>query len=83
MINNANLTQSMLNGLTLSAIYIMVSLGLTLILSIMNIVQMAHGEIYMIGAYLVLCFTGGFHLTCRRIRYPDGAVSISQIHWRP
>jgi branched-chain amino acid transport system permease protein len=53
MINSANLTQSILNGLTLSAIYIMVSLGLTLILSIMNIVQMAHGEIYMIGAYLV------------------------------
>jgi branched-chain amino acid transport system permease protein len=45
--------QSILNGLTLSAIYILVSLGLTLILSIMNIVQLAHGEIYMIGAYLV------------------------------
>ncbi len=53
MINSANLIQSISNGLTLSAIYILVSLGLTLILSIMNIVQMAHGEVYMIGAYLV------------------------------
>jgi branched-chain amino acid transport system permease protein len=53
MISSANLIQSFLNGLTLCAIYILVSLGLTLILSIMNIVQLAHGEIYMIGAYLV------------------------------
>jgi branched-chain amino acid transport system permease protein len=53
MISSANLTQSILNGLTLSAIYILVSLGLTLILSIINIVQLAHGEVYMIGAYLV------------------------------
>ncbi len=53
MISSSNLVQSILNGLTLSAIYILVSLGLTLILSIMNIVQMAHGEVYMMGAYLV------------------------------
>jgi branched-chain amino acid transport system permease protein len=53
MISSASLIQSIFNGLTLSAIYIMVSLGLTLILSIMNIVQMAHGEVYMIGSYLV------------------------------
>jgi branched-chain amino acid transport system permease protein len=53
MISGSNLIQSILNGLTLSAIYVLVSLGLTLILSIMNIVQLAHGEVYMIGAYLV------------------------------
>ena len=53
MISGSNLIQSISNGLTLSAIYILVSLGLTLILSIMNIVQMAHGEVYMIGSYLV------------------------------
>jgi branched-chain amino acid transport system permease protein len=51
--SSSDLVQSIANGLTLSAIYILVSLGLTLIMSIMNIVQMAHGEIYMIGSYLV------------------------------
>ena len=34
-----------------SGIYILVALGLTLVMSIMGIVQMSHGEIYMIGAY--------------------------------
>ena len=49
----SDLVQSIANGLTLSAIYILASLGMTLVMSIMNIVQLAHGEIYMIGAYLV------------------------------
>jgi len=45
------LSQSILNGFSSAGIYILVALGLTLVLSIMNIVQLAHGEIYMIGAY--------------------------------
>jgi branched-chain amino acid transport system permease protein len=49
----ATFFQSVLNGLTLSGIYILVALGLTLVLSIMGIVQFAHGEIYMIGSYCV------------------------------
>jgi branched-chain amino acid transport system permease protein len=40
-----------LNGLAAGWIYILVALGLTLVFGIMNIVQFAHGEIYMLGAY--------------------------------
>lgn len=43
--------QSLANALCLAGIYILISLGLTLVFSIMNIVQLAHGEIYMLGAY--------------------------------
>lgn len=53
------LFQSFINGLSLAGIYILVALGLTLIMSIMGIVQMAHGEIYMIGAYIVYYFIVG------------------------
>jgi branched-chain amino acid transport system permease protein len=45
------LAQSLLNGLALAGIYILIAVGLTLVLSIMGIVQVSHGEIYMIGAY--------------------------------
>ncbi len=45
------LGQSLLNGLALAGIYILIAVGLTLVLSIMGIVQVSHGEIYMIGAY--------------------------------
>jgi branched-chain amino acid transport system permease protein len=45
------LGQGILNGLSSAGIYVLVALGLTLVLSIVNIVNMAHGEFYMIGAY--------------------------------
>ena len=51
--SSAALLQSIINGLASSGIYILVALGLTLVMSIMGIVQMSHGEIYMIGAYCV------------------------------
>jgi len=53
------LSQSIINGLALGGIYILVALGLTLVLSIMGIVQVAHGEIYMIGAYTVYYMVAG------------------------
>ncbi len=43
--------QSIVNGLAAGWIYILVAVGLALIFSIMGIVQLAHGEIYMLGAY--------------------------------
>jgi branched-chain amino acid transport system permease protein len=43
--------QGILNGLSSAGIYILVALGLTLVLSIVNIVNMAHGEFYMVGSY--------------------------------
>ncbi|CAM04149.1 amino acid/amide ABC transporter membrane protein 1 (HAAT family) [Saccharopolyspora erythraea NRRL 2338] len=40
------------NGLTLGAIYALMAVGLTLVFGYMNVVNFAHGEFYMIGAYL-------------------------------
>lgn len=45
------LAQSLINALMAAWIYVLVALGLTLVLSIVGIVQLAHGEIYMLGAY--------------------------------
>lgn len=55
------LEQSIFNGLISSGIYVLIALGLTLVLSIVGIVQLAHGEIYMLGAYCVyfLCTMAG------------------------
>ncbi|NLO28444.1 MAG: branched-chain amino acid ABC transporter permease [Actinobacteria bacterium] len=51
-----NVLQGVLNGLTCAGWYVLVAVGLSLVLSIMNIVQLSHGEIYMIGAYVVYYF---------------------------
>jgi branched-chain amino acid transport system permease protein len=47
-----NAVQGALNGLAMGWIYILIAVGLSLIFGIMRIVQFAHGEIYMLGAYL-------------------------------
>jgi branched-chain amino acid transport system permease protein len=45
------IAQSVVNGLILGAIYVLTALGLTLLYGIMHIVNFAHGEIYMLGAF--------------------------------
>jgi branched-chain amino acid transport system permease protein len=52
--------QSIANGIMMGFIYVLVALGLSLVFSIMRIVQFAHGEIYMLGAYVVYFLCVGF-----------------------
>ena len=56
--------QAIANGFALGWMYVLIALGLTLILSIMGILQLAHGEVYMIGAYVTyfLCVSLGINL---------------------
>ena len=41
-----------LNGITLGAIYFLVAAGFTLIFGLMGVVNMAHGSLYLLGAYV-------------------------------
>ena len=54
--------QAVVNGLAMGWIYVLMALGLTLIFGIMRIMQFAHGEIYMLGAYAVYYFTASFKM---------------------
>jgi branched-chain amino acid transport system permease protein len=52
------LVQALLNGFGLAMAYVLVALGLTLIFSILEIINFAHGEFYMFGAFVTyLAFT--------------------------
>jgi branched-chain amino acid transport system permease protein len=44
--------QHSLNGLVLGSTYALLGIGLTLIFGIMRVVNMAHGELYTLGAYM-------------------------------
>ncbi len=55
-ISGQDVIQCILNGLCMGGTYILIGLGLTLILSIMSILQFAHGEVYMLGAFTVYFF---------------------------
>lgn len=45
------LTQQLINGLTLGSTYALVALGYTLIFGVLEIINMAHGAIFMFGAF--------------------------------
>jgi branched-chain amino acid transport system permease protein len=47
----ADFLQSFANGLLIAGLYAAVTLGLTLVLGVMGIVNFAHGEMVMLGAY--------------------------------
>jgi len=43
--------QQLVNGLSVGLIYALMAIGFTLIFGVLNVVNFAHGEIYMIGSY--------------------------------
>jgi len=45
--------QTILNGLMTSSFYALIAVGLSLVFGVMHIVNFAHGEFYMLGAYSV------------------------------
>lgn len=46
--------QQLINGLTLGAIYGLIAIGYTMVYGIIGMINFAHGEIYMIGAFISL-----------------------------
>ena len=57
--------EQLLNGLQFGVMLFLMAAGLTLVFGIMNLVNLAHGALYMVGAYLTTWFfqtTGSFAL---------------------
>lgn len=46
------LIQQCFNGLSLGAIYALIAIGYTIVYGIIGMINFAHGEIYMVGAYV-------------------------------
>lgn len=46
--------QQLANGLTLGAIYALIALGYTMVYGVVQLINFAHGEVFMAGAYVAL-----------------------------
>ena len=73
-----------LNGITLAALYFVVASGFTLVFGLMRNVNLAHGSLYLLGAYLgfeVGQWTGSWHRPApsRRNRPPLPAATNRSI----
>jgi branched-chain amino acid transport system permease protein len=56
------LIQQLVNGVSLGSIYALIALGYTMVYGIINLINFAHGDIYMIGAYVGFALTTFLHL---------------------
>lgn len=55
--------QQCINGLALGAIYALIALGYTMVYGVMKLINFAHGDIYMLGAYAGMFAAGWLGVT--------------------
>ena len=48
------LVQQVINGITLGSVYALIAIGYTMVYGIIGMINFAHGEVYMIGAFVSL-----------------------------
>lgn len=52
-----NLLQYLINGLSIGAVYAIIALGYTMVYGIARMLNFAHGDVIMVGAYISYCVT--------------------------
>lgn len=68
------LVQQLINGLTLGSVYALIALGYTMVYGVIELINFAHGEIYMLGAYMGIITFGV--LTALHLISPDSGVVL-------
>jgi branched-chain amino acid transport system permease protein len=48
----AQLPQQLVNGLTLGAVYALIALGYSMVYGVLRLLNFAHGDVYMVGAFI-------------------------------
>ena len=65
--------QQLINGLPLGGIYVLIAIAYTMVYGIIGMINFAHGEIYMIGAFIALiaamAFACVYGWTLERVAY--------------
>src|SRR6266853_881928 len=51
--------QQLINGISLGAIYALIALGYTMVYGILRLINFAHGDVYMGGAFMGYYLAGG------------------------
>ncbi len=58
----AQFLEQIINGLVLGGIYALIAVGYTMVYGIIQLINFAHGEIFMFGAYFAFVLVTGFNL---------------------
>src|SRR5690606_2960051 len=71
--------QQAFNGLSLGAIYALIAIGYTMVYGIIGMINFAHGEIYMIGAYVGLVTLTAMGTTGMPVAFVIAAMLLAAI----
>ena len=58
----------LINGVSLGSIYAIIALGYTMVYGIAKMLNFAHGDVIMIGCYIVFVLMGSFHYLHRKLK---------------
>lgn len=56
------IVQQLLNGISLGGLYSLLAVGYTMVYGILRLINFAHGDVFMIGAYAAFFLVGVYHL---------------------
>ena len=73
------LLQQLVNGLMLGSTYALIAIGYTLVFGVLHLVHLAHGEVFMIGAFAVLFSTTFSALAAWTRVFTDAAGKVGLI----
>ena len=54
--------QQLFNGLTIGGVYALIAVGYTMVYGVIQLINFAHGEVYMLGAFFAVTFINFLHL---------------------
>jgi len=81
--------QQLINGIALGSTYALIALGYTMVYGIISLINFAHGEIFMVGAFVGLLMVGYFKMNlflamaCAMVFCMVMGVVIEYIAYRP
>jgi branched-chain amino acid transport system permease protein len=81
--------QQLVNGLQLGFVYALIALGYTMVYGIIRLINFAHGDIFMVGAYLGYYGIAYFHLpfpvalACAMVGCALCGITIEKLAYRP
>lgn len=75
-LNFSNFPQQLVNGLLQGSVYALIALGYTMVYGVLRLINFAHGEVFMIGAYIALfvSWMAGFGTYGGRIATEEGIL---------
>lgn len=72
----STLPQQVVNGILLGSIYALIALGYTMVYGVLKLINFAHGEVFMLGAYTALFVSWGLGFTPGSNRTQSGPMNL-------